>query len=114
MRARRPTRLPVVLTPDEAASALSHPEGVPLMVSLLLYGAGLRLQHALQVRVKDIDFATNAITIREAKGNKDRVSVLPQRVKPLLQRHLDRNRLRHTSEVREGRGRVRVPDALER
>ena len=114
MRARRPTRLPVVLTPDEVASVLSHLEGVPLMVALLLYGAGLRLKHALQVRVKDIDFATNAITIREAKGNKDRVSVLPQRVKPLLQRHFDRNRLRHTSEVREGRGRVRVPDALER
>jgi integron integrase len=114
VRARRPTRLPVVLTPDEVASVLSHLEGVPLMVALLLYGAGLRLNEALQVRVKDIDFATNAITIREAKGNKDRVSVLPQRVKPLLQRHLDRNRLRHTSEVREGRGRVRVPDALER
>jgi len=155
VRARRPTRLPVVLTPDEVASVLSHLEGVPLMVALLLYGAGLRLNEALQVRVKDIDFATNAITIREAKGNKDRVSVLPQRVKPLLagrgksppglfpgmktsgfrgscaagiaslrssrlfihsllERHLDRNRLRHTTEVREGRGRVRVPDALER
>jgi integron integrase len=114
VRARRPKRLPVVLTPDEVAKVLSHMEGVPLMVALLLYGAGMRLNEALQVRVKDIDFATNEITIREAKGNKDRVSVLPQRVKTLLQRQLERNHVHHTNEVQDGRGRVRVPDALER
>jgi integron integrase len=114
VRARRPKRLPVVLTPDEVAKVLSHMEGVPLMVALLLYGAGMRLNEALQVRVKDIDFATNEITIREAKGNKDRVSVLPKRVKTLLQCQLERNHVHHTNEVQDGRGRVRVPDALER
>ena len=114
VRARRPKRLPVVLTPDEVARVLKHMEGVPLMVALLLYGAGMRLNEALQLRVKDIDFATNEITIREAKGNKDRVSVLPKRVKTLLQRQLERNRVHHTNEVQDGRGRVRVPHALER
>lgn len=114
VRARRPKRLPVVLTPDEVAKVLSHMEGVPLMVALLLYGAGMRLNEALQLRVKDIDFTTNEITIREAKGNKDRVSVLPRRVKGLLERQLERNLVHHTNEVQDGRGRVRVPDALER
>jgi integron integrase len=114
VRARRPKRLPVVLTPDEVARVLKHMEGVPLMVALLLYGAGMRLSEALQLRVKDIDFATNEITIREAKGNKDRVSVLPKRVKALLQRQLERNRAHHTNEVENSRGRVRVPHALER
>jgi len=114
VRARRPKRLPVVLTPDEVARVLKHMEGVPLVVALLLYGAGMRLSEALQLRVKDIDFATNEITIREAKGNKDRVSVLPKRVKTLLQRQLERNRVHHTNEVENSRGRVRVPHALER
>ena len=114
VRARRPKRLPVVLTPDEVARVLSHMEGVPLMVALLLYGAGMRLNEALQLRVKDIDFETNEITIREAKGNKDRVSVLPRRVKTLLERQLERNRVHHSNELRDDRGRVRVPHALER
>jgi integron integrase len=114
VRARRPKRLPVVLTPDEVARVLSHMQGVPLMVALLLYGAGMRLNEALQLRVKDIDFETNEITIREAKGNKDRVSVLPQRVRPLLQKHLALWQRHHTTEVAEGRGCVCVPHALER
>ena len=114
VRAKRPKRLPVVLTPEEVAQVLSHMQGVPLMVALLLYGAGMRLNEALQLRVKDIDFQTNEITIREAKGDKDRVSVLPNRLKTLLQRHLERNRVHHTNEVQDGRGRVRVPHALER
>jgi len=114
VRAKRPKRLPVVLTPDEVSRVLARLEGVPLMVALLLYGAGMRLNEALQLRVKDIDFETNEITIREAKGNKDRISVLPQRLKTLLQRQLTRNRVHHTNEVRDGRGCVQVPHALER
>jgi len=77
VRAKRPKRLPVVLTPDEVSRVLARLDGVPLMVALLLYGAGMRLNEALSLRVKDIDFETNEITIREAKGNKDRISVLP-------------------------------------
>jgi integron integrase len=114
VRAKRPKRLPVVLTPDEVSRVLARLEGLPLMVALLLYGAGMRLNEALSLRVKDIDFETNEITIREAKGNKDRISVLPQRLKTLLQRQLTRNRVHHTNEVRDGRGCVQVPHALER
>jgi integron integrase len=114
VRAKRPKRLPVVLTPTEVSRVLGRLEGVPLMVALLLYGAGMRLNEALTLRVKDIDFETNEITIREAKGNKDRISVLPQRLKTLLQRQLTRNRVHHTNEVRDGRGCVQVPHALER
>ena len=114
VRAKRPKRLPVVLTPDEVSRVLARLEGVPLMVALLLYGAGMRLNEALSLRVKDIDFETNEITIREAKGNKDRISVLPQRLKTLLQRQLTRKRVHHTNEVRDGRGCVQVPHALER
>jgi integron integrase len=114
VRAKRPKRLPVVLTQDEVGRVLARLEGVPLMVALLLYGAGMRLKEALTLRIKDIDFATNKVTIREAKGNKDRISVLPKRVQPLLQRHLERRRGDHTRELQDGRGCVRVPHALER
>ena len=114
VRAKRPKRLPVVLTPDEVSRVLARLEGVPLMVALLLYGAGMRLNEALTLRVKDLDFETNEITIREAKGNKDRISVLPQRLKTSLQRQMARNRVHHTNEVRDGRGCVQVPHALER
>lgn len=114
VRAKRPRRLPVVLTPDEVCRVLERMEGVPLMVALLLYGAGLRLMEALRLRVKDLDFETNAITIREAKGNKDRVSVLPRRARMLLQCQLEHCRKHHAHDTRIGRCRVRVPHALER
>jgi len=77
---------------------------MPLMVALLLYGAGMRLMEVLTLRTKDIDFSRNELTIRQAKGNKDRVSVLPQRVRPLLQKHLELYQSHHTAEVAEGRG----------
>ena len=114
VRAKRPQRLPVVLTPNEVSRILSRLEGVPLIVALLLYGAGMRLNEALSLRIKDIDFETNEITIREAKGNKDRVSVLPKRAKTLLQRQCACNRVHHATEVQDGRGCVQVPHALER
>lgn len=114
IRARRPTKLPTVLSPDEVRRVLSKLDGVPLMIGLLLYGAGMRLNEALQLRVKDLDFARNEIMIREAKGNKDRVSVLPQKVRMMLHQHLDVYRRRHATEVEDGRGWVRVPYALER
>jgi integron integrase len=114
VRAKRPKRLPIVLTPEEVAQVLKHMEGVPLMVALLLYGAGMRLMEVLRLRTKDIDFSRNELTIREAKGDKDRVSVLPQRVRPLLLKHLALCKTHHTTEATEGRGYVWVPHALER
>jgi integron integrase len=114
IRARRPTRLPTVLTPDEVRRVLTKLEGIPLMIGLLLYGAGMRLNEVLQLRVKDLDFSRNEVLIRQAKGNKDRVTMLPQKVRPLLQRHLEVQRRRHIEEVENDGGWVRVPHALER
>lgn len=114
IRARRSHRLPVVMTPEEVGRVLERLDDVPLMVALLLYGAGMRLMEALRLRVKDIDFTLNEITVREGKGGKDRVTVLPQRVRSTLRAHLDRCRRRHAREVDEGRGCVRLPHALER
>ena len=91
VRAKRPKRLPVVLTPDEERNVLAQLDGMPLMVALL-YGAGMRLGKVLKLRVKDIDVDTNEITIHEAKGDKDRVPMLPKRLKALLERHLAQNR----------------------
>ena len=114
VRANRPKRLPVVLTPEEVGLVLAGLEGVPLIVALLLYGGGMRLMEALRLRVKDIDFERNEVMIREAKGNKDRVTVLPGRAREMLKRHLEHNQTHHANELREGRGWVRVPHALER
>lgn len=80
----------------------------------LLYGAGLRLQECLQLRVKDIDFSYNQITIRAAKGDKDRITVLPQNVKEPLRQHLLRVKKLHESDLRKGSGMVYMPAALER
>jgi integron integrase len=114
VRAKRPVRLPTVLSPDEVRRVIAGLAGVPQMIGLLLYGAGMRLKEALQLRVKDVDFARREVTIREAKGDRDRVSVLPVRLVAPLQDHLARLQEVHLKAVAEGRGCVRVPHALER
>jgi len=88
VRAKQPQRLPVVLTRDEVAAVLRHLSGTPWIMATLLYGAGLRLMECIRLRVKDIDFAYNQIVVRDGKGQKDRVTMLPQHVKAALQQHL--------------------------
>lgn len=88
VRAKKPERLPVVLTTDEVQAILQRLAGTERLVALLLYGAGLRLLEALRLRVKDIDFAMNQVTVRDGKGQKDRVTMLPAVAKPLLAAHL--------------------------
>ncbi|MBI2233488.1 MAG: site-specific integrase [Micavibrio aeruginosavorus] len=114
VRAKKPDRLPVVLTRQEVAAVLAHLHGVVLLVSLLLYGAGLRLLDALRLRVKDLDFTKNEITIRDGKGQKDRVTMLPAAAKQLLLDHLQRVRQQHQEDLSQGRGRAPLPFALER
>ncbi len=114
VRAKKPERLPVVLTRQEVAAVLANLDGVVLLVSLLLYGAGLRLLDALRLRVKDIDFTKNEITIRDGKGQKDRVTMLPAATKQLLLDHLKLVRQQHQEDLRQGRGRAPLPFALER
>ncbi len=86
VRAKRPQRLPVVLTRDEVRAVLRRLEGTPRLMAFLLYGAGLRLLECCRLRVQDVDFGTNQIVVRSGKGDKDRVTMLPAVVKPHLAR----------------------------
>jgi integron integrase len=114
VRARKPRRLPSVLTHGEVAHILGLLEGDAATVATLLYGAGLRLAEALHLRVKDLDIPRRQLVIREAKGNKDRVGVLPECLVPTLTRALERWQAGHSSATTRGAGRVRLPTALAR
>lgn len=113
-RAQRTARLPVVLTRDEVRSILNALTGTPRLIACLLYGCGLRLLECLELRVKDIDFGTNRITIREGKGAKDRITMLPVSIKPSLSTHLAGVRQVHQADLARGCGRVTLPHALDR
>ncbi|NOY44100.1 MAG: integron integrase [Deltaproteobacteria bacterium] len=91
-RAKRPRRLPVVLTRDEVEALLARMEGAHALVAGLLYGSGLRLMEALRLRVKDVDFSAGQIVVRDGKGGKDRITVLPKRYRESLGKHLTRVR----------------------
>jgi len=114
VRAKRPHRLPVVLTRQEMKSILGILDGVEWLMAMLLYGAGLRLMECLQLRVKDIDFTSNQILVRSGKGNKDRHTMLPSAVKQALTKHLEIIKQQHQRDLDRGLGRVSLPNALER
>lgn len=114
VRARRPKRLPSVLTQEEVAVLLTTLDGTAATIATLLYGAGLRLAEALHLRVKDLDIARRQIVIREAKGNKDRIGVLPECLVTVLSDSLACWRAEHAAAVSGGAGRVRLPTALAR
>lgn len=112
--ARRPERLPVVFTPDEVKRLLAQLDRTPHLMASLLYGSGLRLMECLRLRVKDMDFATRQITIRDGKGQKDRVSMLPRTLIVPLQAQLDAARLLYEQDLAAGAAHVFLPDALHR
>lgn len=114
IRTRKPTRLPVVLTREEVKAVLTGLQGDKWLMASLLYGAGLRLMECLRLRVQDIDFARNEITVCDGKGAKDRVTMLPLSLKTPLQDHLRKVKAVHEKDVRDGWGRVQMPDALDR
>lgn len=113
-RARRTRRIPDVLTREEVRSVLHSMEGVPKLVASLLYGAGLRLMDGLQLRVKDLDFAKKELIIRYGKGGKDRRSMIPEVLIPLLQAHLNQVRKLHELDLNDGYGLAPLPNALAR
>ena len=113
-RASTPDHVPVVLSPGEVRAVMEHVQGVPRLVVSLLYGAGLRLQESLELRVKDLDFERGEIVVRRGKGQKDRRTMLPDAVKEPLRLHLDQVRQQHERDLREGCGRVALPGALDR
>jgi integron integrase len=112
VRARRPERLPVVLTREEVRAVLQCLSGAPRLMACLLYGAGLRLLECCRLRVQDVDFASNQILVRAGKGDKDRVTMLPEALKIDLARHLDRVREQHGRDLEHGAGWVELPTAL--
>jgi integron integrase len=114
VRAKRPQRLPVVLTKEEVKKVIDRMSGAPRLMAILLYGGGLRLMECCRLRVKDIDFSRNEIVVRAGKGDKDRHTMLPTAIKESLCKHLEATRCRHQEDVKKGLGRVALPDALER
>ena len=114
VRANRPKRLPVVLTRGEVRRVLDELDGTYRLIAELLYGSGLRLIECLRLRVKDLDFERGEITVREGKGNKDRVTMLPAAVRERLRAHLDRVAELHRKDRIAGYGRVHLPHALDR
>jgi len=111
-RAKRPRRVPTVLTREEAAAVLAQLTGVHRLMAGLLYGAGLRLMECLRLRVQDLDFGSHQITVRDGKGAQDRVTMLPHALAEPLQRHLSRVKLLHEEDLVEGYGDVYLPYAF--
>jgi len=113
-RARKPKRLPTVFTRDETKRILSNLEGTHWLVAGLLYGSGLRLMECLRLRVKDVDVSYRQLTIRDGKGEKDRITMLPKRLMQPLMRHLQKVKLLHEEDLAAGYGEVFLPYALAR
>ena len=112
--AKRPERLPTVLTHEEVLRVIRQLSGTHKLMSQLLYGSGLRLMECARLRVKDVDFEYKIITVRDGKGEKDRVTPLPDSIIPDLQRQIERVRLLHQEDLSENAGEVYLPYALEK
>lgn len=112
IQAKQPQRLPVVLTPAEVRTLFMHTEGTAGLIAQLMYGTGLRLMEALRLRIKDVEFARREILVREGKGNKDRITVLPENLIIPLQAQLKKARVLHEKDLAAGWGRVLLPHAL--
>jgi integron integrase len=114
VRAKRPERLPVVLSKDEVRRVLGRMEGAPRLMATLLYGSGLRLMECCNLRVKDLDWDQNQLVVRSGKGGKDRYTTLPSGLREPLQRHLAQVQEQHHADLAQGLGRVELPNALSR
>jgi integron integrase len=102
IRARKPKRLPVVITREEVKSVLANLTGDKWLMASLMYGAGLRLMECLRLRVQDVDFSRNEILVRDGKGAKDRITMLPESIKSPLQEHLKQVRAIHERDLADG------------
>jgi integron integrase len=113
-RAKKPKRIPTVLTRDEVHKVVAHLHGMSRLMAGLLYGSGLRLMECVRLRVKDLDFGYARITVRDGKGARDRVTMLPVNLAAPLERHLIKVKAQHEQDLEDGFGEVYLPDALER
>jgi integron integrase len=114
VRVKRPAKLPAVLSRSEVKAVLDHLTGDYKLMGQLLYGAGLRLLECLRLRVKDVDLQYLAVIVRDAKGGKERRTMLPVSVAPALREHLEKVKRRHQQDLADGFGSVYLPGALER
>lgn len=114
VRATRPRRLPVVLSPEETRRVIGHLQGVHWLIASLLYGSGLRVLEALRLRVKDVEPTIQQLTVRDGKGSKDRVTVLPTALLAPLSVHMARVKEQHELAIAGGYGGVELPFALAR
>ncbi len=114
IRARRPIRLPVILSPREVAAIHHHLNGLPQLALVLMYGSGLRLLETLSLRVQDLDFENGEIVVVQGKGQKDRRTLLPRQAIPTFKAHLGRLKQEHVRALNAGRGRVLLPEPLNR
>ncbi len=114
VRAKKPRKLPVVFTREEVRAVLSRLTYDKWLIGQLLYGAGLRVMECVRLRAKDVDFGYRQITVRDGKGSKDRVTMLPEVVISDLKKHLERVRMIHNRDLKAGFGSVYLPYALER
>src|SRR4029077_19334290 len=108
-RAKRPAKLPVVFTQVEAQAVLSKLHGTLRLMAQLLYGCGLRLNECVRLRVKDVDFGYLQITVRDAKGGRDRVTMLPVSLVEPLRRQIEKRRILHEEDIAAGCGTVFLP-----
>lgn len=111
-RAKKPKRLPVVLSKNEVAQLFKQMEGTQLLVCSLLYGAGLRISEALRLRVQDVDFDYHQLTVRSGKGLKDRVTMLPESVQDRVKEHIKKVKNLHEQDLANGYGETILPNAL--
>lgn len=109
---KRPKHLPVVLSVAEIGKLFSEMQGIDLLMAQLLYGSGLRLMECVRLRIQDIDFLLNQIVVRRGKGEKDRVTVLPDKIKPSLQLQMEKAHIQHKEDLNNGFGTVYLPYAL--
>jgi len=114
VHAKRPERVPVAMTRQEVTALFSELEGVEKLVAGLLYGGGLRLLEALRLRVKDVDFVGQQVIVRDGKGQKDRMTLLPVTLRDALRAHLVAAEAQHACDLRAGAGYVELPAALRR
>lgn len=112
VRARKSQHLPVVLTREEVRAVLAEMDGESWLMASLLYGSGLRLTECLRLRVQDVEFGRGEVAVRDGKGNKDRVTMLPESLKAPLREQFERARRVHKKDLRDGWGRTILPDAL--
>ena len=113
-RAKKPKKIPVVMSVEEVEGVLSFMSGTNRLITQVIYGSGLRVKECMRLRVKDIDFHMNQIIVIDGKGAKDRTTMLPYKIRPLLKDHLSRIKIIHENDLKRGFGEVYLPYALER